>query len=231
MARATSCCSIPAPKPCRKSKNGDADHGRLQISRRLRMRCSASRARSRSPARWWQWLRDNLRMIKAAPEVEELAASVEDNGGLLHCSRRSRSCSPRTGSQTRRGVFAGLTRYVTAGHIARATLEATAFQSRELVDAMNLDSGVELESLKVDGGMVGNDLLMQFQADILGVPVMQPAGAGNDVAGRRVRGRPQRPGSGTRSRTCARTGSRTSAGSPRWTPRSATSTTRSGRRP
>ena len=73
-----------------------------------------------------------------------------------------------------RGVFAGLTRYVNAGHIARATLEATAFQSREVVDAMNQDSGVDLESLKVDGGMVGNDLLMQFQADILGVPVIRP---------------------------------------------------------
>jgi glycerol kinase len=73
-----------------------------------------------------------------------------------------------------RGVFAGLTRYVNAGHIARATLEATAFQSREVVDAMATDSGVTLESLKVDGGMVANDLLMQFQADILGVPVIRP---------------------------------------------------------
>jgi glycerol kinase len=73
-----------------------------------------------------------------------------------------------------RGVFAGLTRYVNAGHIARAALEATAYQSREVVEAMNQDSGVELESLKVDGGMVGNDLLMQFQADLLGVPVIRP---------------------------------------------------------
>ena len=73
-----------------------------------------------------------------------------------------------------RGVFAGLTRYVTAGHIARAALEATAFQSREVVDAQNEDSGVPLESLKVDGGMVVNETLMQFQADILGVPVIRP---------------------------------------------------------
>ena len=73
-----------------------------------------------------------------------------------------------------RGVVAGLTRYVNGGHIARATLEATAYQSREVVEAMNADSGVALESLKVDGGMVGNDLLMQFQADLLGVPVIRP---------------------------------------------------------
>jgi len=120
-----------------------------------------------------QWLRDNLKMIQAAPEVEELAASVEDNGGLYIVPAFSGLFAPYWKSNAR-GVFAGLTRYVTAGHIARATLEATAFQSRELVDAMNLDSGVALESLKVDGGMVGNDLLMQFQADILGVPVIRP---------------------------------------------------------
>jgi glycerol kinase len=120
-----------------------------------------------------QWLRDNLKMIKAAPEVEELAASVEDNGGLYIVPAFSGLFAPYWKSNAR-GVFAGLTRYVTAGHIARATLEATAFQSREVVDAMNQDSGVDLESLKVDGGMVGNDLLMQFQADILGVPVIRP---------------------------------------------------------
>ena len=80
-------------------------------------------------------------------------------------------------------MFAGLTRYVTAGHIARATLEATAYQSREVVDAMNQDSGVDLESLKVDGGMVQNDLLMQFQADLLGVPVIRPAVAETTALG------------------------------------------------
>ena len=120
-----------------------------------------------------QWLRDNLKMIKSAPEVEELAASVEDNGGLYIVPAFSGLFAPYWKSNAR-GVFAGLTRYVTAGHIARATLEATAFQTREVVDAMATDSGVKLESLKVDGGMVANDLLMQFQADLLGVPVYRP---------------------------------------------------------
>jgi glycerol kinase len=120
-----------------------------------------------------QWLRDNLKMIKAAPEVEELAKSVEDNGGLYIVPAFSGLFAPYWKSNAR-GVFAGLTRYVNAGHIARATLEATAYQSREVVEAMNQDSGVDLESLKVDGGMVGNDLLMQFQADLLGVPVIRP---------------------------------------------------------
>ena len=120
-----------------------------------------------------QWLRDNLKMIKAAPEVEELAASVEDNGGLYIVPAFSGLFAPYWKSNAR-GVFAGLTRYVTAGHVARAALEATAFQTREVVDAMATDSGVKLESLKVDGGMVANDLLMQFQADLLGVPVYRP---------------------------------------------------------
>ncbi|MDQ6820732.1 MAG: glycerol kinase GlpK [Actinomycetota bacterium] len=120
-----------------------------------------------------QWLRDNLKMIKAAPEVEELASSVEDNGGCYIVPAFSGLFAPYWKSNAR-GVFAGLTRYVTAGHIARATLEATAFQSREVVEAMATDSGVDLESLKVDGGMVGNNLLMQFQADLLGVPVIRP---------------------------------------------------------
>jgi glycerol kinase len=120
-----------------------------------------------------QWLRDNLKMIKAAPEVEELASTVEDNGGLYIVPAFSGLFAPYWKSNAR-GVFAGLTRYVTAGHIARATLEATAFQSREIVEAMATDSGVTLDSLKVDGGMVHNDLLMQFQADLLGVPVIRP---------------------------------------------------------
>jgi glycerol kinase len=120
-----------------------------------------------------QWLRDNLKLIKAAPEVEELASSVEDNGGLYIVPAFSGLFAPYWKSNAR-GVFAGLTRYVTAGHIARAALEATAFQSREIVEAMAKDSGVDLDSLKVDGGMVANDLLMQFQADLLGVPVIRP---------------------------------------------------------
>jgi glycerol kinase len=120
-----------------------------------------------------QWLRDNLKMIKAAPEVEELAMSVEDNGGMYIVPAFSGLFAPYWRSDAR-GVFCGLTRYINHGHIARATLEATAYQSREVVDAMAIDSGVTLESLKVDGGMVANDLLMQFQADILGVPVIRP---------------------------------------------------------
>jgi glycerol kinase len=120
-----------------------------------------------------QWLRDNLKMIKAAPEVEDLAKSVDDNGGCYIVPAFSGLFAPYWKSNAR-GVMAGLTRYVNAGHIARATLEATAYQSREVVEAMDADSGVKLESLKVDGGMVGNDLLMQFQADLLGVPVIRP---------------------------------------------------------
>jgi glycerol kinase len=129
-----------------------------------------------------QWLRDNLKMIKAAPEVEELAQTVEDNGGLYIVPAFSGLFAPYWKSNAR-GVFAGLTRYVNAGHIARATLEATAYQSREVVEAMDADSGVKLESLKVDGGMVANDLLMQFQADLLGVPVIRPVVAETTALG------------------------------------------------
>jgi len=120
-----------------------------------------------------QWLRDNLKMIQAAPEVEDLAKSVDDNGGVYFVPAFSGLFAPYWRSDAR-GVVAGLTRYVNAGHLARAVLEATAWQSKEVVDAMNQDSGVELNSLKVDGGMVHNDLLMQFQADVLGVPVIRP---------------------------------------------------------
>jgi glycerol kinase len=120
-----------------------------------------------------QWLRDNLHLIQAAPQVEELAQSVEDNGGCYIVPAFSGLFAPYWKSNAR-GVVTGLTRYVTAGHIARAALEATAYQSREVVEAMDADSGVKLESLKVDGGMVANDLLMQFQADLLGVPVIRP---------------------------------------------------------
>ena len=120
-----------------------------------------------------QWLRDNLKMIQAAPDVEELAKSVDDNGGVYFVPAFSGLFAPYWRSDAR-GVIAGLTRYVNAGHIARAVLEATAWQSKEVVDAMNQDSGVELSSLKVDGGMVHNELLMQFQADVLDVPVIRP---------------------------------------------------------
>jgi glycerol kinase len=120
-----------------------------------------------------QWLRDNLKMIKSAPEIEELAKSVDDNGGCYFVPAFSGLFAPYWKGDAR-GVIAGLTRYVNAGHLARAVLEATAWQSREVVEAMNADSGVELKSLKVDGGMVQNELLMQFQADTLGVPVIRP---------------------------------------------------------
>jgi glycerol kinase len=120
-----------------------------------------------------QWLRDNLKLIKAAPDVEELAKSVDDNGGVYFVPAFSGLFAPYWRSDAR-GVIAGLTRFVTAGHIARATLEATAWQSREVADAMNADSGVDLTTLKVDGGMVANELLMQTQADVLGVPVVRP---------------------------------------------------------
>jgi glycerol kinase len=129
-----------------------------------------------------QWLRDNLKLIKAAPEVEELAMTVEDNGGVYFVPAFSGLFAPYWRSDAR-GVIAGLTRYVNAGHIARATLEATAYQSREVVEAMNADSGVALESLKVDGGMVANDLLMQFQADLLDVDVIRPAVAETTALG------------------------------------------------
>jgi len=120
-----------------------------------------------------QWLRDNLKMIDSAPEIENLANTVEDNGGVYFVPAFSGLFAPYWRSDAR-GVIAGLTRYVNRGHIARAVLEATAFQTREVLDAMNADSGVPLMALKVDGGMVHNDTLMSFQADVLGVPVIRP---------------------------------------------------------
>ncbi|WP_110513066.1 glycerol kinase GlpK [Herpetosiphon llansteffanensis] len=120
-----------------------------------------------------QWLRDNLGIIHSAGEVEGLAASVADNGGVYLVPAFSGLFAPHWRSDAR-GVLVGLTRYVNKAHIARAALEATAYQTREVVSAMAQDSGVELKALKVDGGMVANELLMQFQADILGVPVVRP---------------------------------------------------------
>ena len=120
-----------------------------------------------------QWLRDNLGMINSSGEIEALAASVENNGGVYFVPAFSGLFAPYWRSDAR-GVIAGLTRYVTKGHIGRAVLEATAWQTREVLDAMNADSGVALTALKVDGGMVHNELLMQFQADVLGVPVIRP---------------------------------------------------------
>ncbi|HHH40755.1 MAG TPA: glycerol kinase [Chloroflexi bacterium] len=120
-----------------------------------------------------QWLRDNLGLISKSAEVEDLAKTVEDNGGIYFVPAFSGLFAPYWRSDAR-GVIVGLTRYINRGHIARAALEATAYQTREVLDAMKKDSGVELKALKVDGGMVYNELLMQFQADILGVPVVRP---------------------------------------------------------
>nr|WP_300147335.1 glycerol kinase GlpK [Propionicimonas sp.] len=129
-----------------------------------------------------QWLRDNLKMFSSAPEIEELAASVEDNGGAYFVPAFSGLFAPYWKSSAR-GAIVGLTRFVNRGHIARAVLEATAFQTREVLDAMEADSGVKLAELKVDGGMTQNELLMQFQADQVGVPVVRPVVAETTALG------------------------------------------------
>ena len=120
-----------------------------------------------------QWLRDNLGMIEKSEDVEVLANTVEDNGGIYFVPAFSGLFAPYWRSDAR-GAIVGMTRYVNKGHIARATLEATAFQTKEVLDAMEKDSGVTLKSLKVDGGMVFNETLMQFQADMVNVPVIRP---------------------------------------------------------
>ncbi|MBE9375180.1 glycerol kinase GlpK [Saccharopolyspora sp. HNM0983] len=129
-----------------------------------------------------QWLRDNLGLIGSSPEIEQVAATVEDNGGAYFVPAFSGLFAPHWRADAR-GAIVGLTRFVNRGHVARAVLEATAFQTREVIDAMNADSGVPLKSLKVDGGMVANELLMQFQADILGVPVIRPTVAETTALG------------------------------------------------
>ena len=121
-----------------------------------------------------QWLRDRLGLIKEAPEVERLARTVEDNGGVYFVPAFSGLFAPYW-REDARGVIVGLTAYANSGHLARACLEATAWQSREVVDAANDVAGVPLTELKVDGGMTSDELLMQFQADVLGVPVIRPA--------------------------------------------------------
>src|SRR5690606_38855691 len=113
-----------------------------------------------------QWIRDNLKMIQKSSDIESLAKTVDDAGGIYFVPAFSGLYAPYWKSDAR-GAIVGLTRYINAGHLARAVLEATAYQTREVLDAMNLDSGVPLKALKVDGGMVFNETLMQFQADIL----------------------------------------------------------------
>ncbi|MEG3904990.1 glycerol kinase GlpK [Microcoleus sp. B4-C5] len=129
-----------------------------------------------------QWLRDNLGIINTSAEVETLANTVEDSGGVYVVPAFSGLYAPYW-KDSARGVIAGLTRYATKAHIARAALEATAWQTREILDAMNQDSAVQLLSLKVDGGMVGNHTLMQFQSDVLGVPVVRPVVAETTALG------------------------------------------------
>jgi len=120
-----------------------------------------------------QWLRDNLKLFDVAPQIEPLAASVEDNGDVYIVPAFSGLYAPYWRDDAR-GVITGLTRYATRAHIARAALESTAYQVRDVVEAMQADSGIALSSLKTDGGMVANNLLMQFQADILDAPVIRP---------------------------------------------------------
>lgn len=129
-----------------------------------------------------QWLRDNLDMFDFSKHVEDYAKQVEDSGGIYIVPAFSGLFAPYWRSDAR-GVIVGLTRYINKYHITRAALEATAYQTREVLDAMEKDSGVPLEALKVDGGMVYNELLMQFQADILGVPVIRPTVAETTALG------------------------------------------------
>jgi glycerol kinase len=129
-----------------------------------------------------QWLRDSLGLISSASEIEALARTVDDNGGAYFVPAFSGLFAPYWRSDAR-GALVGLTRFVNKGHIARAALEAIAFQTREVIDAVNADSGVPLAELKVDGGATGNNLLLQFQADILGVPVVRPVVAETTALG------------------------------------------------
>ncbi len=129
-----------------------------------------------------QWLRDNLGLISSAAEVEDLAKGVEDNGGAYFVPAFSGLFAPYWRPDAR-GALVGLTRYVNKGHIARAALEAIAFQTRDVVEAVNADAGIDLSELRVDGGATANDTLLQFQADILGVPVVRPVVAETTALG------------------------------------------------
>ena len=129
-----------------------------------------------------QWLRDNLKLIEKSSDIEPLARTVGDNGGIFFVPAFSGLFAPYWRSDAR-GVIVGMTRYITRGHIARAVLEATAYQTLEVLDAMEKDSGVKLTALKVDGGMVVNQLLMQFLADLLNVPVIRPVVAETTALG------------------------------------------------
>ena len=138
-----------------------------------------------------QWLRDNLGLIERAAEVEELAASVPDSDGCVIVPAFSGLYAPHWRPDAR-GVICGLTQFHTKAHLARAALDATAYATRELVEAMVADAGVALPALRVDGGMTANDLLLQIQADVLGLPVVRPRNVETTVARRRLRGRARR---------------------------------------
>lgn len=129
-----------------------------------------------------QWLRDNVGLISSAAEVEALASTVEDNGGAYFVPAFSGLFAPYWRPDAR-GALVGLTRYVNRGHIARAALEAIAFQTRDVVEAVNADAGIDLTELRVDGGATANDTLLQFQADVLGVPVVRPVVAETTALG------------------------------------------------
>jgi glycerol kinase len=129
-----------------------------------------------------QWLRDNLGIISDAREIEPLAASVADNGGVYVVPAFSGLFAPYWRPDAR-GAIVGLTRFVTKAHLARAALEAVAFQTREVLDAAAADAELEFSELRVDGGMVANELLMQFQADVLGIPVVRPVVAETTALG------------------------------------------------
>jgi glycerol kinase len=129
-----------------------------------------------------QWLRDNLGMIGKSSDVEVLAKTVADNGGVFFVPAFSGLYAPYW-KDSARGVIAGLTRYANKGHLARAVLEATAYQTRDVVEAMEKDAGIKLKGVRVDGGMVGNELLMQFQSDILNREVVRPVVAETTALG------------------------------------------------
>jgi glycerol kinase len=146
-----------------------------------------------------QWLRDGLGIIKKSADVEALAASVKDNGGVYLVPAFAGLGAPHW-DQYARGSISGLTRGSTAGHIARAALEGIAFQVADVLSAMEADSKIKLKELRVDGGACANNLLMQFQADLLDVPVVRPEESGNHGARRGLPRRPGRRASGGTSR-------------------------------
>ena len=177
-----------------------------------------------------QWLRDQLGLIASAAQVEELAASVPDNGGVYFVPAFSGLFAPHWRDDAR-GVIVGLTAYARAAHIARAVLEATAWQTREVLDAVEQAAGIALDELRVDGGMTANELLMQFQADVLGTPVVRPQVTETTALGAAfAAGLAVGFWSGER-RARASAGRSSGAGSPAWRRAPASASTPSGRRP